>query len=174
MSLATPDDLSDVMSLLNQRIEWLRENGSDQWNTGRSFENRMSNAIARRETWLLRDEGIAIATLSLSKDGDPDFWTPEELRENAFYLGKMATSLSRRRENLGQLLLMWTQDHAAREGIKVIRWDVWKTNERLQAYYRSLGARFVRKEDVADRWSGALFEVDAVKIANLKESVVTP
>lgn len=173
MSLAGPADLKDVMSLLNQRIEWLRDIGSDQWNTGRTFENRMVNAISRRETWLLRDEGDAIATLSLSTEGDPDFWTPQELQEDALYLGKMASSLDRRGENLGRLMLSWSRNWAARRGANFVRWDVWRTNKNLQNYYRSSGARYVRTEDVADRWSGSLFEIDAQRIAGMKECVTT-
>jgi GNAT superfamily N-acetyltransferase len=173
MARATPDDLKDVMSLLNQRIKWLRDIGSDQWNTGRTFENRMVNSIARRETWLLRDEGEPIATLSLSTDGDPDFWTPEEFKEAALYLGKMATSLSRRGEDLGRLLLMWTQDFAFKANVKIIRWDVWRTNERLQKYYRAVGARYLRTEDVADRWSGSLFELDARPVPHLETQMLT-
>lgn len=173
MARAQSNDLADVMSLLNQRIEWLRDIGSDQWNTGRTFENRMINAIHRRETWVLREEDEAIATLSLSPVGDPDFWTPEELKEHALYLGKMATSLDRRGEKLGQLMLSWAQDWAAKEGANFVRWDVWRTNRNLQKYYLSIGARYVRTENVADRWSGALFEVKACKIPSLTRQVQT-
>jgi hypothetical protein len=167
MSLATPDDLKDVMSLLNQRIKWLRDIGSDQWNTGRTFENRMVNAI------VLRDDDEAIATLSLSTEGDPDFWTPKELKGHALYLGKMATSLTRRNENLGHLMLSWTQDRAAKAGVEFVRWDVWRTNRKLQKYYLSIGARHKRNEDVADRWSGALFELDAEEVPSVGASIIT-
>jgi GNAT superfamily N-acetyltransferase len=159
---AVDDDLETVMWLLDQRISWLHARGSDQWNTGRSFRNRMVNNIVRGETWLVIDDERGIGTFSISADGDPDFWRPDELAESALYLGKMASDVARSGEGLGRLMVGWTRDWAARSGYALVRWDVWRTNPSLQDYYRSLGARHIRTVDVADRWSGALFEMDAV------------
>lgn len=173
MRRAVNDDLGAVMDLLDQRIAWLRKQGSDQWNTGRDFHNRMVNNIAHRETWLLFDGDRAIGTVSLTSQGDTDFWTPEELAQPALYVGKMATSTARAGEGIGGLMIAWSRDWAARQGFTIVRWDVWRTNSELQNYYRSLGARHVRTVDVADRWSGALFEVAADPQPELKQRAVT-
>ncbi|GGP35946.1 GNAT family N-acetyltransferase [Saccharothrix coeruleofusca] len=173
MSMARAEDFDTVMRLLKQRIDWLRELGSDQWNTGRSFDTRVRNSISRQETWLLNDGDEPIATLTLTSEGDPDFWTPSELADRALYLGKMATSRSRSGSGLGKLAITWASDFAAKRGFEYVRWDVWRTNKRLQDYYRSVGARYIRTEDVADRWSGALFEVDARMHPELDREVQT-
>jgi GNAT superfamily N-acetyltransferase len=170
---ASVTDLPEVMALLDERTRWLRERGSKQWNTGRNFETGIIDAIGRRNTWLLRDDGASIATLTLTSDGDPDFWTPDELREPALYLGKMASAVRRSGEGLGSLMLSWAQDWTARSGFDSLRWDVWRTNERLQDYYRSVGGRYVRTVHVAGRWSGALFEIPARRIADLSDCVIT-
>lgn len=170
---ATTTDLTDVMSLINQRIEWLRRSGNDQWNTGRTFEDRILESIQRGETWIIHDDNQAIATLSLTTVGDGDFWTTQELEQSALYLGKMASSLARRGENLGLLMLHWAQDHAARLGIPLIRWDVWKTNERLQKYYRDNGGKYLRSVEAPGRWSGALFELEARARPELHARLVT-
>lgn len=161
------------MTLLDERTRWLHERGSEQWNTGRNFETDIVDAIDRRNAWLLCDDGSSIATVTLTPLGDPDFWTPDELREPALYLGKMASTVRRRGAGLGFLLLSWAQDWAARSGFDVLRWDVWRTNERLQDYYRSLGGRYIRTVPAAHRWSGALFEIPARRIADLSECVIT-
>lgn len=161
MRVAEPDDLDVVMGLLDARIRWLRERQSDQWSTGSTFRTRLTNHIERSETWLLEDNSEAVATITLGMEGDPDFWTPHELRERAIYVSKMASQVKRRGEGLGALMIRWTQDRAARAGLDFVRWDAWRTNSQLQDYYRSIGARYVRTVDVADRWSGALFEVPA-------------
>lgn len=173
MHRADATDLPKVMALLEERMRWLRERGSEQWNTGRNFEARIVDAIGRRDTWLLRDDGASIATLTLTSEGDPDFWTPEELSEPALYLGKMASAVCRSGEGLGSLMLSWAQDWAARSGFDSLRWDVWRTNEQLQDYYRSVGGRYIRTVQAAHRWSGALFQIPTKRIANLSRCVIT-
>lgn len=173
MHSANLSNLAEVMSLLNERIRWLHEQGSEQWNTGRDFEASIVDSIDRRDTWLLRDGDRSIGTLTLTPEGDPDFWTPEELRDPALYIGKMASAMRRRGESLGRLMLLWAQDWAARSGFDLLRWDVWRTNARLQDYYRSIGGRYIRTVHPAHRWSGALFQIPAGRIANLSDDVVT-
>lgn len=173
MRRAGADDLSEVMALLDERTRWLHERGKEQWNTGRNFETLIVDAIGQRNTWLLRDNDASLATLTLTSDGDTDFWTPEELREPALYLGKMASALRRSGEGLGSLMLSWAQDWAARSGFDSLRWDVWRTNNHLQDYYRSIGGRYVRTVQAAGRWSGALFEIPARRIADLTDRVIT-
>lgn len=70
-------------------------------------------------------------------------------------------------------MLLWAQDWAARSGFDLLRWDVWRTNARLQDYYRSIGGRYIRTVHPAHRWSGALFQIPAGRIANLSDDVVT-
>jgi hypothetical protein len=171
--LAQAEDLGAVMALLEARIRWLRDLGSDQWSTGSTFRNRLTNHIERRETWLLEDEGEPVATMTVGTDGDADFWTPEELRERAIYVSKMASKIDRKGTGLGALLIRWIQDHAARTGLDLVRWDAWRTNSRLQDYYRSIGARHIRTVDVAGRWSGALFELPAIADPKLAEQLTT-
>jgi GNAT superfamily N-acetyltransferase len=172
MQWANPADLSDVLALLDERRRWLAERRSDQWNTGRAFDTRMARAIDRRETLLLRDDGVSIATFTMTPEGDPDFWTPDELKEFALYLGKMASAVHRRGEGLGSLMLSWAQDWAARSGFDLLRWDVWRTNNQLQDYYRSIGGQYIRTVHATHRWSGALFQIPAKRIPHLTDCVV--
>jgi Acetyltransferase (GNAT) family len=132
----------------------------------------MISAIGRRHTWVLRDDGAPIATLILTSEGDPDFWAPDELREPALYLGKMASAVHRSGEGLGCLMLSWARDWAAQSGLDSLRWDVWRTNKDLQDYYRSLGGRYIRTVQAADRWSGALFEIPARRIIGLSDWII--
>jgi hypothetical protein len=173
MHRADPTDLADVMALLNERRRWLLARGNEQWTVGRALEPRMVEAVDRRETWLLRDKDTPIATLTVTSEGDPDFWTPAELRESALYLGKMATMVHRSGEGLGCLMISWARDWAFQSGFDLLRWDVWRTNQQLQDYYRSVGARHLRTVEAAERWSGALFEIPAQRIHDLSNHLVT-
>jgi GNAT superfamily N-acetyltransferase len=171
--LARAEDLDTVMKLLDARIRWLRDAGSDQWSTGNTFRTRLTDHISRGETWLIEDDGEPIATITIRTDGDPDFWTPDELREQAAYVSKMATRIDRKGGGIGALMIRWAQDHAARTGLDLVRWDAWRTNRRLQDYYRSIGAQHLRTVEVAGRWSGALFELPAKADPDLAEQLVT-
>lgn len=173
MHRAGPADLPEVMALLDERRQWLHERGSDQWSPDRAFAARMANAVDRREALLVRDDDVSIATVTVTSEGDPDFWTPEELKESALYLGKMASAVCRSGEGLGSLMLSWAQDWAARSGYDSLRWDVWRTNDELQDYYRSIGGRYIRTVHAAHRWSGALFQIPASRIVNISDHVTT-
>lgn len=173
MRMASMSDLDTVMELLDRRIRWLRERGSDQWSTGSTFRTRLTNNIHCGETWLLWDAADPVATSTISTTGDPDFWSPDELNDKAVYISKMASKLERSGEGLGALMIRWVQDWAARSSLDYVRWDAWRTNPQLQAYYRSLGAAYVRTVDVADRWSGALFEMPAQRDTELTRLIVS-
>jgi GNAT superfamily N-acetyltransferase len=177
---ATPVNIEVVMALLDQRIAWLREHGSDQWST-REFRPRMITSIREGHTWLMyeRTTGPAaaastpVATITASPVGDRDFWTPQELRHPTLYLSKLATALNRRGHGLGALLIDWARDHGARTGHLVARWDVWRTNHQLQAYYRRMPhVRYLRTVNVPGRYSGALFETDCVRVPELADQLV--
>ncbi|MGH3696681.1 MAG: GNAT family N-acetyltransferase [Pseudonocardiaceae bacterium] len=172
MQWAGPADLPAVMALLDERRRWLAERGSDQWNIGRAFESRMADAIDRRETLLLRDDSVPIATFTMTPEGDPDFWTSDELKDSALYLGKMASAVGRRGEGLGILMLSWAQDWAAWSGFDLLRWDVWRANRGLHDYYRSIGGQYIRTVHAPHRWSGALFQMPAGRVSHLAHSVV--
>ena len=86
MKQAQKCDLDTVMALLNDRVGWLRQKGSDQWCTSPTFRVRLAKSISLQETWLLLDNDIVIGTYSISTFGDPEFWTPSELQEHAVYL----------------------------------------------------------------------------------------
>jgi hypothetical protein len=133
----------------------------------------MANSIAEGDTWTLEDETTPIATITISRSGDPDFWTPAELAAPVLYVAKMASRINRSGERLGELMLRWVQDRAARLGLQHVRWDVWRTNHDLQNYYKSLGAEFIRTVDVADRWSGALFELPVIRRDDLAGELTT-
>ncbi|MPZ67453.1 MAG: GNAT family N-acetyltransferase [Pseudonocardiaceae bacterium] len=158
MHRARVDESAIVMKLLSARTEWLRQRGSDQWTT-RDPLPPMARAIAAGETWLLYDDDDAIATMSMTTTADPDFWTDEERDTPTLYLSKLATRLDRAGTGLGALLVDCATRYAADRGVSTIRWDVWRSNTDLQAYYRNIGAQHVRTVTVPGRWSGALFEL---------------
>lgn len=157
---ARDGDLGTVMGLLHERVAWLRRRGSDQWSTHSRWLPEMEEALARRQTWLLRDARtcVPLGTVTLGTKGDPEFWTPAELREPAVYLAKLATTPAYAGLGLGKLLLDFSLHFAATWGFSTVRMDVWRTSTDLHAYYRGHGWSQLRTVDLPHRHSGTLFE----------------
>lgn len=175
MRQATQGDLRTVLDVLSMRVAWLREQGSDQWSTFPRWPAKLEDAISRGQTWLLEtNEHEPVGTVTLSTIGDPDFWNPDERVIPALYVAKLATLPpgeaekntripSRKTRGLGNLMLLWTVDYAARAQLAVVRVDVWRTAHDLHNWYERHGWTKVRTVELPHRKSGALFERQAVR-----------
>jgi GNAT superfamily N-acetyltransferase len=161
----TPAGLPEVLAVLREAQDWLHGQGYDQWPDGSpNFgPERVGAQIGRGEFWLAADGRGPVATIAVSREGDPGFWTPAELAEPAVYLSKAAVVRRRAGEGIGALMLRWAGDKAARGGAKWLRLDAWRTNTALHAYYRSQGWAYLRTEHTPGRNSGALFQRPAVE-----------
>lgn len=155
---ATLHDLPDVLAILGARAEWLAEHGLDQWQV-RDPARDTEDSIGRGDTWVLTYQWNTVATMTMTTVADRDFWTEQDRAAPALYISKLATRLDIAGKGLGALLVDCAASYSARRRIERLRWDVWRTNRRLQAYYADLGATHLRTVDVAGRSSGALFEL---------------
>jgi GNAT superfamily N-acetyltransferase len=156
---AAKDDLSLVMGLLHRRVQWLRDQGSDQWSTYERWEPEMVESIAENRTLVLRlaDTYEPVGTLTISREADPDFWTIEEQDTPALYLSKLATNPDYAGRDLGRLMLDYALYRAIAERLTELRMDVWRTATKLHQYYESQGWSHVRTVEKPGRWSGTLF-----------------
>jgi GNAT superfamily N-acetyltransferase len=155
--LATGDDLDEVLALLNQAASWLHSRGLDQWPGGFGAD-RIAPLLDRGEVYLLHEDTAAIATVTVSRRGDTDFWTPAELAEPALYIAKLAVARDHAGNQLGELILRWTVDLAARQHLTWARLDAWRTNHQLHSWYRRIGWQQVRTVPLPHRNSGTLFQ----------------
>ncbi|GAA4522815.1 hypothetical protein GCM10023191_102270 [Actinoallomurus oryzae] len=154
---AIADDLDDVLALLNASSRWLSDRGLDQWGNGFG-PDRIGPLIDRREVYIVHDGDTPVATAAASADGDTDFWTSDELAENALYLSKVTIARDRAGRGLGTTLFRWLVDQAARNGVDLVRLDAWRTNRNLHDYYEQTGWSYVRTAERKHRRSGALFQ----------------
>ncbi len=170
---ALEPDLGEIMELLEDRVTWLRDRGSDQWPNVGEWRPVLQYLIRRRHTWVLvtadgRDE--IVGTITLTRDPEFDFWDARERAQRALYVSKLATAVAYSGLGLGERMLDWAVDRAARLEIKHVRLDVWRASEGLRQYYEKLGWRHVRTVPLGHRRSGTLFERSAVRVRpNLTE-----
>ncbi|WP_242909718.1 GNAT family N-acetyltransferase [Actinomadura terrae] len=150
-----------MLGLLNGVADWLLSRGIRQWSIGFTAE-KMAPIIERGELYVVREGAAAVATVTVSENGDADFWTPEERAEPARYVGKLATAREYGGQGLGALLLRWAVDLGARQGARWMRLDAWRTNYQLHDFYRKAGWDHLRTVELEHRRSGALFQHPAV------------
>ncbi|MFD0316030.1 GNAT family N-acetyltransferase [Streptomyces flavalbus] len=138
--------VGDVETLVGFRVEaagWLAGVGSDQWQRPYPVE-RLLRAVEAGEVFLVRDEGVAVATVTLAGRETRGLWTERELGEPSLFVSKLAVARTHAGRNLGGRLLDWAGDRAHRAGAVWLRLDAWTSNEALQAYYLRQGFRHVR------------------------------
>ena len=138
--VAGPDDVDDVLSVLDEAAAWLHARGVSQW--PERFESSwVEDAIRRGETWLVQVGGTISATVTLNWS-DP-VWS--DVPGSAGYLHRIA--VRRRASGLGAVIIAWAADIACQRGRKALRLDCVASNDRLRAYYEAAG--FVHHGDVA-------------------------
>ncbi|MEU8802106.1 GNAT family N-acetyltransferase [Spirillospora sp. NPDC048819] len=163
---ARPDELDDVLGLIDHAAAWLRaEKNTTQWATPwpspDDRRKRVYEALLNRETWLLFDGERLIGTVSIRLIGHEELWTAEERETEAVYLHRLVIHRDHAGDGLGAELIDWAGRKGASQQQKaeLIRIDVWTDNTELHAYYRRHGFKDVAIRTTSDRTpSGALFE----------------
>ncbi|MEU8223894.1 hypothetical protein [Kribbella sp. NPDC048915] len=148
-------DLEAFLDVLSAATARLHSRGISQW-PPRFAESKVVPDIEAGRAYIVCDGYDAVATTILSPIGDPDFWSPDELTDPAYYVSKISTISGY--SGLGSALLDWCGHRAAQLGGKLLRLDAWRTNHDLHNYYLAQGFHHVRTVVLAHRNSGALFE----------------
>ncbi|MFD3503912.1 GNAT family N-acetyltransferase [Streptomyces sp. NPDC058642] len=160
---AGEDDLDTVIELWEHAASWLASQGIDQWQYP-PREERIEENIAAHECWIVEDDGVPIATITVDDRADADFWSPEEAAEPALYVHRMAVRRDVSGQELGSAMLDWASQQAAAQGKQWLRLDAWKDNGGLHRYYGSRNFSHVRTVEAESRRSGALFQRPAGEV----------
>lgn len=160
---ADENDHDAIVGLIEAAAQWLRDTkDTDQWTQPWRSEEDRSNRIRRDltagKTWLLRDHGLAVATITADPQDYP-IWPTDQQHELAVYVRRLVVSRKHRGRRLGSTLLDWAGLSARRGyGAQWIRVDVWRTNRKLHAYYESQGFKSCGVCRDPAYPSGALFQ----------------
>jgi len=140
--VAVPDQVDDVLRVLDEAAGWLQARGIEQWPT--RFESSwVLGSIDRGETWLVEVDELVSATVTL--DWSDAVWAG--VPGHAAYLHRMA--VRRRAAGLGAVILAWAAGVAREHGRVALRLDCVASNERLRAYYEAAGFVFCGDATVA-------------------------
>jgi GNAT superfamily N-acetyltransferase len=138
--------------------QWLKNAGIEQWTATAYGARVIQGWIGAGSTFVIESpDGEVIGSLSLD-NGDPDFWTPDELAQPATYLYKFILRSDYRGTGLGDLLLDWASYRTELAGNLWLRLDCWRDNVGLHNYYLQRGFTHLETRSHPVRMSGALFE----------------
>jgi GNAT superfamily N-acetyltransferase len=152
---ATPADLDAILAFRADAAAWLRRRGIDQWSNPFPPEGILAT-IQAGATWMVWDDSTAVATITVTRGGEPELWNELERAEPAVYCHKLTVARAYAGRRIGAELLDWAGGVAHEEGRRWLRLDAWDTNASLHRYYRQQGFHYLR---VANRPpSGALFQ----------------
>lgn len=152
---ATGADLDAVLSLRREAERWLAENGIRQWTADYDeyAVGVLTAWIDSGAAWVVEDDGAVVATVSVHRLPDLDFWgwaDPLD-RAAALYLGKMIVARSHAGRGIGDAIMNWASRRAVAADLTWVRLDVRRDNLRLQGYYEERGFRHLRTWHAAGR-----------------------
>lgn len=155
--LATPDDAAAIADLRTCLVDWMHDHGIDQWHHGEVGPDRIREQVLRREWWLLRIRGGAVAATVRLLDQDPAIWGPSDRR--AVYLHGLMVDRRYAGLGLGRQLLDWAAARARDHAVGLLRLDCVASNGALCDYYHRQGFSRVGTKQLRGNWADtALFE----------------
>lgn len=159
---ATEADVDLLLQIRRESIDWLATRDTDQWASDFPDEATMLAGFAADaragHAWLVDDDGLTVATVTLDSAAQPAIWTPQEAADPARYVHRLTVRRHAAGQGLGGELLDWCGNRAYAEGARWLRLDAWTTNHALHDYYRSQGFEHLRTVENPDYPSGALFQ----------------
>jgi len=143
---AKPEDTEAVLRLLIQTAEWLKSKGSTQWSGLLKGEDshQTPEAIKRGEVYIfMQDNRLTGMVMLMQKASawDRQLWG-EEGHEQSIYLHRLNVNREVAGKNLGEAIVDWAGSGIHFAGKDRIRLDCIANNEKLNAFYRSLGYEY--------------------------------
>ncbi len=158
-------DLDSVVRLQAEAVRWIGNRGLDQWQPAQGgrqapeqVQRRIADAISRGECYVAVEGSRIVATITVDEFADPEFWQECDEPSAALYVHRMIVARNYSGRGIGEALIDFASEIAARRGKKWLRLDAWRTNLALHRYYLHLGFKHVRTVSLEHRGSGALFQ----------------
>lgn len=165
---ATPQDLPQMLQIVEEGREFLRLQGVDQWQKGDPNKAGLEKDIEAGEAWVLEQNGSIVATMALATGEEEDYrrllrgaWA---LNEPYISLHRFAVSQSLRHTGLSARLLWEIENACKAREIFYIRVDTHHQNRPMRRFLEKGG--FTCRGDLALQ-SGA--EKGALRVAYDKQ-----
>ncbi|MDZ5471536.1 GNAT family N-acetyltransferase [Bacillus sp. 31A1R] len=138
IELATVSECEQVINLLKEVARWLKENGIHQWGflLAGGEDEEIRQAILDKDTYIVRDNGIMVATFSLyekQSEWDQHIWGEDSV--DSIYLHRLAVLPLYMKKGIGSSILTWIYKNKVAE-TKILKLDCIAANTKLNEFYR--------------------------------------
>ncbi len=136
-------DLDDIMALVADAQNWLKEQGVDQWQDGYPTRELILSDILGGTNYLIECNGVVAATAVVSFDGEPTYsrvvgkgW----LNENRYaVVHRIAVSNEYRGRGIAKEILHYTEELCVENGVFDIRIDTHRNNRAMASLLKKMG-----------------------------------
>lgn len=142
--LAKTENISDVFSLYQQRVQWMDATGLKQWNVTdylNAFPLSYYYALQEAGKLYVLTEGKQVAGALALFDHD-DYW-PDSDNASAYYIHHLVSDINHR--GAGRFLLKQAEKIATLHGKEYLRLDCAADNITLFKYYEKMGYVYAGK-----------------------------
>ena len=119
----------------------LQAAGFPNWDPPYPLHKMRAEAVSR-QIWLVEERGRAVGTYTITTR-PPHRYPATSFRRGvrALYLNRLAVVPERWGGGLGSALMRRVEEHAREAGARAVRFDAFRDNAPLRAFYRRLGYR---------------------------------
>ena len=147
--LATTEDSRDIIQLLKEIAQWMKDKGINQWRflLEGGDDEEIHQAVCNQETYRVSDgDGVAATFTLLSRPSEWDrhIWGADD-PPDTLYLHRLAVAPDFMGKGLGRQLLNWIENEVRDHDH--IRLDCVEDNEKLNSFYRDHGFEYVGLTD---------------------------
>lgn len=139
----TPEDVNQVMEIIEQGKSYLKSSGVDQWQNGYPNEAVIQEDLVNGYGYVLECEGEVVGTAALSFDGEPwydDIRGGEWLSDDNFLvIHRLAVSRNVRGTDVASLMIKQCEKLCAECNVHSIKIDTHEDNIIMQKFVKKMG-----------------------------------
>lgn len=155
ISKAQREDLQCVLDLWLEAAKWMLTQGIEQWKPNLFTMDSVQEQYKNAELFVAKTNELVVGCFSVQWS-DELIW--QELNnDDAGYIHKLVVAREFKGHHIGAHLLACAEEYIKFAGKRSSRLDCKADNERLNAFYRDAGYRFVTKVE-GRNWNSSLYE----------------
>ncbi|HEX9103181.1 MAG TPA: GNAT family N-acetyltransferase [Polyangia bacterium] len=134
-----PDEVARAQAILVAAGRALAAAGFPNWERPYPLWRLRAEAVSR-QIWIVEERGRAVGTYTITTR-PPHRYPAEQFARGvrALYLNRLAVVPERWGGGLGAALMQRVEAHARQAGARAVRFDAFRDNAPLRAFYRRLG-----------------------------------
>ena len=131
------EDLKDINNILNERCNWIKEKGINQWSenyTKKYNEEYFKTQMQENYLYVAKESDDTVGVMLLKKE-DPVYWKNDDGK--GLYLHHLATKIGH--TGLGKQMAHFAKEETLAHGKEWLRLDCSTDNQGLNDYYKKHG-----------------------------------